>query len=64
MDRELIAENVESSITFNTEGEVVINEQTSASKKLTARRAIEAYKERKQLEQYLNDYYFSDDADV
>ena len=39
-------------------GNVVVNKESSASKKLMARRAIEAHLESKQLERDLEEYYF------
>lgn len=45
-------------VSIDQNGNVVVNKETSASKKLLARRAIEAHLESKQLEQSLEDYYF------
>ena len=45
-------------VNFDQEGNLVVNKETSMSKKLVARRAIEAYQERKDLEQSLEHYYF------
>lgn len=45
-------------VSIDQNGNVVVNKETSVSKKLLARRAIEAHLESKQLEQSLEDYYF------
>lgn len=46
-------------VSFDQEGNVVINKETSMSKKLMARRAIEAHLERKHIDKKFEDYYFS-----
>jgi len=48
----------EETVSIDQNGNVVVNKETSVSKKLLARRAIEAHLESKQLEQSLEDYYF------
>lgn len=48
----------EEAVSFDQEGNVVVNKDTSISKKLMARRAIEAHLERKQLERDLELYCF------
>lgn len=53
-----VAKSTEQIVSFDTEGNVVVNKKTSASKKLMARRAIEAHLERKRLEKDLEKYYF------
>ena len=45
-------------VSFDKEGNVVVNKESSASSKLMARRAIEAHLERKRLEKDLDQYYF------
>lgn len=45
-------------VSFDQEGNVVVNKEALISKKLMARRAIEAHLERKQLERDLEEYYF------
>lgn len=45
-------------VSFDQDGNIVVNKDTSLSKKLVARRAIEAYLERKELEQELEQYCF------
>lgn len=45
-------------ISFDQQGNVVVNKDSCMSKKLMARRAIEAHLERKRLEQNIEDYYF------
>lgn len=45
-------------VTFDQEGNVVVNKDAGISKKLMARRAIEAHLERKRLESDLEEYYF------
>lgn len=45
-------------VSFDQEGNLVVNKDTTVSKKLIARRAIEAYLERKELEQELESYCF------
>lgn len=50
--------SVEQVVSFDKEGNVVVNKESSASNKLMARRAIEAHLERKTLEKDLEEYYF------
>lgn len=50
--------SVEQVVSFDKEGNVVVNKESSASNKLMARRAIEAHLERKTLEKDLNEFYF------
>lgn len=45
-------------ISFDQEGNVVVNKEASMSKKLMARRAIEAHLERKRLEREIEQYCF------
>lgn len=45
-------------VSIDQDGNVVVNKETSISKKLMARRAIEAHFERKQLERDLELYCF------
>ncbi len=45
-------------VSIDQNGNVVVNKESSASKKLLARRAIEAHLESKQLERNLEEYYF------
>ncbi len=45
-------------VSIDQNGNVVVNKESSASKKLMARRAIEAHLESKQLERDLEEYYF------
>lgn len=45
-------------VSFDKNGNVVVNKETAMSKKLMARRAIEAHLERKQLERELEMYCF------
>lgn len=51
-------ESHEEVVSFDQEGNVVVNKESQMSKKLMARRAIEAHLERKRLEKDLDDYYF------
>ena len=55
-----VTHQAEEIVTFATNGNVVVNKETSASKKLMARRAIEAHLERKRLEKDLEAYYFEE----
>jgi len=48
-------------VSFDTDGNVVVNKESQMSPKLVARRAIEAHLERKQLEKDLDKYYDFDD---
>lgn len=48
----------EETVSFDENGNVVVNKEAHASKKLISRRAIEALRERKRLEQDLDSYYF------
>lgn len=48
----------EETVSIDQNGNVVVNKDSSASKKLLARRAIEAHLESKQLERNLEEYYF------
>ncbi len=50
--------SIEQVVSFDKEGNVVVNKESSASNKLMARRAIEAHLERKILERDLNEYSF------
>jgi hypothetical protein len=50
--------SIEQVVSFDKEGNVVVNKESSASNKLMARRAIEAHLERKNLEKDLTEYYF------
>ena len=45
-------------VTFDKNGNIVVNKESTAPKKLMARRAIEAHLERKVLEKDLEAYYF------
>ena len=45
-------------VSYDQDGNMVVNKDTSMPKKLVARRAIEAYLERKELEQDLEHYCF------
>ena len=47
-------------VSFDQEGNVVVNKESHMSKKLMARRAIEAHRERKRLESELEDYYYEE----
>ncbi len=44
-------------VSFDQEGKVVVNKDSQMSKKLMARRAIEAHLERKRLERDLEDFF-------
>ena len=44
-------------VSFDQDGKVVVNKEAQMSKKLMARRAVEAHLERKRLEKDLEDYY-------
>ena len=48
----------EETVSFDKNGNVVVNKEAHVSKKLVARRAIEAHLERKRLEKDLEAYYF------
>lgn len=48
----------EEAVSIDQDGNVVVNKETSISKKLMARRAIEAHFERRQLERELEMYCF------
>lgn len=48
----------EQAVSFDQDGNVVVNKESTQPKKLVARRAVEAYLERKQLERSLEEYYF------
>ncbi len=50
--------SIEQVVSFDKQGNVVVNKESSASNKLMARRAIEAHLERKMLERDLNEYSF------
>jgi hypothetical protein len=50
--------SVEQVVSFDKEGNVVVNKKSSASNKLMARRAIEAHLERKSLEKHLDEFSF------
>lgn len=45
-------------VSIDQNGNVVVNKESSASKKLMARRAIEAHLESKQLEREIESHYF------
>lgn len=45
-------------VSIDQNGNVVVNKESSASKKLLARRAIEAHLESKELERHIEEYYF------
>lgn len=47
-------------VSFDQKGNVVVNKEAQISKKLMARRAIEAHLERKELERDIERYYFED----
>lgn len=47
-------------VSFDGKGNVVVNKESQMSKKLMARRAIEAHLERKRLERDLENYYFEE----
>tara|TARA_B100001109_G_scaffold104011_1_gene84862 strand:+ start:18471 stop:18899 length:429 start_codon:yes stop_codon:yes gene_type:complete len=53
-------ESHEEVVSFDQQGNVVVNKESQMSKKLMARRAIEAHLERKRLEKDLDDYYFDE----
>ena len=44
-------------VSFDQDGKVVVNKEAQMSRKLMARRAVEAHLERKRLEKDLEDYY-------
>ncbi|MEC8443859.1 MAG: hypothetical protein VXZ05_06610 [Pseudomonadota bacterium] len=48
----------EETVSFDQDGNVVVNKEAHVSKKLMARRAIEAHRERRSLEKDLEAYYF------
>lgn len=48
----------EKTVWFDEEGNVVINRDTQQSRKLLARRVIEAHRERRRLERELDEYDF------
>lgn len=48
----------EESVAIDQEGNLIVNKEANMSKKLIARRAVEAYREKKALEQDLESYYF------
>jgi hypothetical protein len=58
MEAAIKLENHDEVVSFDQEGNVVVNKETQMSKKLMARRAIEAHLERKRLEKDLEAYYF------
>lgn len=47
-------------VSFDQKGNVVVNKDCQMSKKLMARRAIEAHLERKSLEKNFDEHYFED----
>ncbi len=53
-------ESHEEVVSFDQEGNVIVNKDSPMSKKLMARRAIEAHLERKRLEKDLESYYFGE----
>ena len=53
-------EGHEEVVSFDQEGNVIVNKESQMSKKLMARRAIEAHLERKRLERDLEKYYFEE----
>lgn len=60
MEAALKFESHEEVVSFDQQGNVVVNKETHMSKKLMARRAIEAHRERKRLESDLE--YLFDEA--
>lgn len=58
MEAAIKLENHDEVVSFDKKGNVVVNKETQMSKKLMARRAIEAHLERKRLEKDLEAYYF------
>lgn len=63
MEHERFSGEIDDAVTFSEDGDIIINADANCSKKLTARRAIEAYKERKELEKYLDDFYFKEERE-
>ncbi len=47
-------------VSFDQDGKMTVNKDAQSSKKLVARRVIEAHLEKKRLEQDFDDYFFSD----
>ncbi|WP_420589042.1 PA3496 family putative envelope integrity protein [Bacterioplanoides sp.] len=60
MEAAIKFEGHEEVVSFDQNGNVVVNKESQMSKKLMARRAIEAHRERKRLESDLDDYYFEE----
>lgn len=58
MTNSAISNTNEQAVSFDQQSKIVVNKETSSSKKLTARRAIEDHLERKQLERELDMYCF------
>ena len=58
MDIEVSNKSYEETVNFDHDGNVIVNKDCHASKKLVARRAIEATLERKRLEKEMEMYYF------
>ncbi len=57
MEAAIKFETHEQVVTFDPQGNVVVNKASKMPAKVVARRAIEAYSERKHLEQDLDRYY-------
>ena len=53
----LKAVDQEETVPIDQEGNLIVNKEANMSKKLIARRAVEAYLEKKQLEKDLESYY-------
>lgn len=53
-------ENQAELVNIDTHGNVIVNKSSDANSKLVARRAIEAFLERKNLEQAINEYYWDE----
>lgn len=58
MENGIKFESYDEVVSFNKQGKVVVNKESNASKKLVARRAIEAHLERKRLERTTDEYFF------
>lgn len=58
MSSALKFESCEEVVSFDQKGNLVVNKASCMSKKLMARRAIEAHQERKRMESDLEDYDF------
>ncbi|WP_369855961.1 PA3496 family putative envelope integrity protein [Candidatus Thalassolituus haligoni] len=57
MEAAIKFETHEQVVTFDPQGNVVVNKASKMPAKVVARRAIEAHRERKHLEQDLDRYY-------